>query len=51
MDVTNMSNVVAIKRFFELNGGKKVNIIEIQQLTSADKQELGELARVELAKV
>ena len=51
MDVTNMSNAVAIKRYFELDGGKKVSISEVQQLTSEDKQELGELARVELAKV
>ena len=51
MDITKMSDVVAIKRFFELNCGRRVSLAEIQQLTQSDKAELGKLAKVELATV
>lgn len=43
-----MSNVSAIKRFFELDGGRQVTMAEMKALTKEDREELGELARIEL---
>lgn len=44
-----MSNVKAIKAFFEQDGGRKIDLRELKDLTSEDREELGELARQELA--
>lgn len=45
-----MSNVVAIRKFFELDGGRQVKLDEMKPLTPADREELGKLAIEELAK-
>ena len=45
-----LTNVVAIKRFFESNGGKKVTTAEIMQLSKDERETLGYLAREELKK-
>lgn len=36
-----VSKVIAIKRFFELDGGRKVGLDEFKQLTPEDREELG----------
>lgn len=43
-----LTRVAAIKRFFEAEGGRKVTMSELKNLTNDDKQELGNLAAVEL---
>lgn len=45
-----ISNVAAIKMFFESNGGRKVEMSEMKALTAADREELGVLAREQLAR-
>jgi hypothetical protein len=45
-----MSNVVAIRKFFELDGGRKCGLDEMKNLTPEDRKELGEAAIAELAK-
>lgn len=49
METVGMSDVIAIKRFFEADGGRKVEMSEMKALTVEDRAELGPLARVELA--
>ena len=39
-----VSKVIAIKRFFESDGGRKVGLEEFKQLTPDDRDELGPLA-------
>ena len=43
-----ISKVIAIKRFFESNGGRKVGLEEFKQLTPEDRDELGPPAAKEL---
>jgi len=43
-----MTNVRAIKTFFEMDGGRKVDMQELKDLTTADREELGRLAGIEL---
>jgi hypothetical protein len=38
----------AIKTYFELDGGKRVSMTEMKNLTNEDRVELGGLAAVEL---
>ncbi|GEM_PF-5334260 len=45
------NNAVAIKKFFEANGGRKVSLEELKSLTDAERKELGELAAIELEKM
>lgn len=45
-----MSNVTAIKAFFEANNGRKVSMEEMKALSIEERQELGDLCRAELAK-
>ena len=44
-----MSDVVAIKRFFEKDGDRQVTMNEMRSLSKEERAELGELARKELA--
>lgn len=44
-----MSNVTAIKKFFE-EGGRKVEMGEMKALTIEDREELGKLCIAELEK-
>lgn len=44
-----MTNVAAIRAFFEANGGRKVTMDEVKALSAEDRQELGDLARAALA--
>lgn len=46
-----LANVTAIKKFFELDGGRKVGMDEMKALSTEDRAELGRLATVELAKL
>ena len=43
-----MSRIKAIKTFFEADGGKKLGMKELKDLTPDDKEELGILAAKEL---
>jgi hypothetical protein len=43
-----ISKVAAIKRFFEANGGRKIDMAELKALSEESRQELGELAAKEL---
>ena len=45
-----MKAVPAIKRYFESNGGRKIEMSELKELTHEERQELGEMAAVELGK-
>lgn len=42
------TTIVAIKRFFESDGGRKIEMKELQALSGEERQELGKLAAVEL---
>jgi len=43
-----VGRVKAIKLFFEKDGGRKVTVQELKDLSQADRQELAELAAKEL---
>lgn len=43
-----IANVTAIKRFFELDGGRKVSMDEMKALSTEDRAELGKLCLEEL---
>lgn len=43
-----MTDVAAIKRFFEADGARKVEMAEMKELSLDDRKELGRLARVAL---
>lgn len=43
-----ISNVTAIKKFFEKDGGRPVDMKELRALAPADRTELGALAAKEL---
>lgn len=46
-----ISNVAAIRKFFaEGENGRKVEMAELKALTPKEREELGKLAKVELAK-
>lgn len=44
-----MTPLRAIKTFFEQDGGRKLGIEELKQLTTEDKAELAKLAAMELS--
>jgi len=44
-----LSNVAAIKTFFESGGGRKVEMAEMKALSAAEREELGVLARAALS--
>lgn len=46
-----LSNVTLIKKFFEMDGGRKVEMSEMKALTPEDRQELGLLAGEALKKM
>jgi len=46
-----LNNVQAIREYFALNGGREVTLQELKALTAEDRAELGELARIELARM
>lgn len=49
MDVSNLNNVGAIKRFFEAEPhGRRVTMEEMKALSSNSREELGVLAKKEL---
>jgi len=43
-----MTSVKAIKTFFELDGGAKVAVAEMKELSAEDRKELGLLCAAEL---
>ncbi len=43
-----ISKVAAIKRYFELDGGRQLKMDELKQLTAEDREELAKLAAKEL---
>ncbi len=43
-----VSSVIAIKRYFETDGGRNVTLQEIKDLPPEDRDELGPLAAKEL---
>lgn len=43
-----MTAIVAIKKFFESDGGRKIEMKELQALSSEERQQLAKLAAVEL---
>lgn len=43
-----ISGVMAIKRFFEADGGYQVTLTELKALNSVERAELGQLAAKEL---
>jgi hypothetical protein len=45
-----ISNVKAIKEFFELDGGRKVTMSEMRQLSTEERRELGRLCAEALGK-
>lgn len=45
------NNVTAIKKFFELNGGRKISMDELKALSIDERNELGKLCAEALAKV
>lgn len=45
-----LNNVQAIRAYFALDGGREVTLAELKELSPADRQELGDLARAELSK-
>jgi hypothetical protein len=50
MDVSTMNNVGAIKRYFEAEPfGRKVTMEEMKALSFESREELGRLAKAELA--
>lgn len=48
MQKISVNNIEAIKTYFEQNGGRKVTMTELKELTAADRAELGQLAAKEL---
>jgi hypothetical protein len=42
------NNVAAIKAFFEANGGRKVSMEEFRALSTAERNELGQLCAAAL---
>lgn len=47
-DKEKMGRIAAIKNFFEKDGGRKVEVSEFKKLSPEDRQELAELAAIEL---
>lgn len=45
-----LNNVEAIKKFFEKDGGKKITMPDLKNLSTEERQELADLCRAELAK-
>ena len=43
-----MTRIKAIRTFFEADGGRKLAMSELKELTADDRKELGELAAKEL---
>lgn len=43
-----LANVTAIKKFFELDGGRKVSMDEMKALSADERAELGKLCAEEL---
>lgn len=43
-----LPNLVAIKRYFEQDGGHKFNMAELKALSKEEKEELGALCAIEL---
>ena len=50
-DISSMSNIAAIRKYFsEGLHGRKTEMKELKELSLEDREELGQLAREELAK-
>ena len=48
MAAKTMNNIEAIKTYFEADGGRKVTMTELKELTAADRAELGKLCAEKL---
>jgi len=49
MNTENMSNIKAIKTFFEAGSGRPVTMQEMKELTTQDRVDLGQLCRKALS--
>ncbi len=46
-----LTNISALKLFFEADGGRKISMDEFKELTPDERQYLGDLCREALAKL
>ncbi len=50
MSKDKIKGVIAIKEFFEKDGGRKISVSELKELSPEDRRELGKLSAEALGK-